>query len=254
MSHESLAKARPRAGGAFYDEPGVFHRYTTHRGTPTNPNDLVEEPALLDLLGSVMDKRVLDLGCGAGTFGQSLLQAGCHSYVGIDASLNMVTTAQQVLDGTAGQVHHQSIEQFSAESATYDLVVSRLAFHYVDQLAPVFQQVRKALTSGGRFVFSVEHPVITSCARGWDSRQPRSDWLVDDYFVTGRRESDWLGARVVKYHRTVEDYLSLVQEAGLCFTRLSEARPRPERFHSEADFHRRSRIPLFLIVAATVPQ
>src|SRR5438105_9466204 len=104
MSHESLAKARPRAGGAFYDEPGVFHRYTTHRGTPTNPNDLVEEPALLNLLGSVMDKRVLDLGCGAGTFGQSLLQAGCHSYVGIDASLNDVRWSLCFLRGAPG--HH----------------------------------------------------------------------------------------------------------------------------------------------------
>jgi hypothetical protein len=102
-------------------------------------------------------------------------------------------------------------------------------------------------------VFSVEHPVITSCARGWDSRRPRSDWLVDDYFVTGRRESDWLGARVVKYHRTVEDYVRLVQEAGFCLDRLSEARPRPERFHSEAEFRRRSRIALFLIVAASIP-
>jgi hypothetical protein len=77
----------------------------------------------------------------------------------------------------------------------------------------VFQQVRRALASGDRFVFSVKHPVITSSLRGWDSRQPQSDWLVDDYFVTGRRESDWPGARVVKYHRTIEDYVRLVQEA-----------------------------------------
>jgi trans-aconitate methyltransferase len=91
---------RPLAGGAFYDEPTVFHQYSSHRASPTNPNDLVEEPALLDLLGSVRDKRVLDLGCGTGTFGRSLLQAGCHSYVGIDASLNMVTAAQQILQGT----------------------------------------------------------------------------------------------------------------------------------------------------------
>ena len=253
MCHDSPAETPALGGGAFYDEPSVFDRYSTHRASPTNPNDLVEEPALLDLLGSVQDKRVLDLGCGAGTFGRSLLQAGCRSYVGIDASLNMVAAAQQTLEGTVGRVRHETIEHFSAESATFDLVISRLAFHYVEHLAPVFQQVRRVLVAGGRFVFSVEHPVITSCARGWDSRQPRSDWLVDDYFVTGRRESDWLGARVVKYHRTVEDYVRLVQEAGFCVNYLSEARPRPEHFHSEAEFRRRSRIPLFLIVAASIP-
>ena len=72
MSQDRPAEARPLGGGAFYDKAGVFRRYSTHRASPTNPNDLIQEPDLLDLLGSIQDRRVLDLGCGAGTFGRSL--------------------------------------------------------------------------------------------------------------------------------------------------------------------------------------
>jgi SAM-dependent methyltransferase len=248
-SHHSRSGERPLEGGPFYDHPGVFERYQAHR-SPTNPNDLIEEPTLLDLIGSVRGLRVLDLGCGAASFGRTLLDLGCRSYFGIDASLNMVAAARQTLQATPGLVHQETIEQFVAEPASVDLVTSRLALHYVEHLAPVFRQVRQALAPGGRFIFSVEHPVITSCARGWDSRQPRSDWLVDDYFITGRRETDWLGERVVKYHRTIEDYVRLVQESAFRLDRLSEARPRLDKFVSEVEFRRRARIPMFLILAA----
>jgi hypothetical protein len=56
----------------------------------------------------------------------------------------------------------------------------------------------------------------------------------------------------LKYHRTVEDYVSLVQQAGFRLDALREARPRAELFASRAEWYRRSRIPLFLLLAATV--
>jgi SAM-dependent methyltransferase len=248
---QEQTREQPLEGGAFYDDPAVFATYRAHRDRATNPNDLIEEPAFLDFLGDVQGQRVLDLGCGAAAFGRRLMRAGCRSYLGIDASANMVAAATATLSGTSGQVRMEAMEEFSPERHSVDLVVSRLALHYVQDLAPVFARVRQALVPGGRLVFSVEHPVITSCARGWDSHHPRGDWLVDDYFVAGRRETTWLGARVVKYHRTIEDYIRLVQDVGLRLERLSEARPRAEQFASEAEFQRRSRIPLFLLLAAT---
>jgi len=240
-------------GGDFYDEPHVFAVYHAHRTSGTSPNELIEGPAVLELLGPVHGRRILELGCGDGQFGRFLLQAGCAAYTGIDASARMVALAQQALDGTAGAVQRTRIEQFAAPPASVDLVVSRLALHYVDDLRPVFERARQALRPGGRLVFSVEHPVITSCDRGWDQRGPRADWLVDDYFVSGRRETAWLGGRVVKFHRTVEQYVRLVQDAGFTLERLCEPGPERARFASEAEFRRRQRIPLFLLLAAGLP-
>jgi len=240
-------------GGAFYDQEAVFQIYRNHRLSPTNPNDLLEEPTLLELIGAVHDLRILDLGCGDAALGRRLLDRGCQSYTGVDASHNMVRAAWRSLQGTRGVALHGNIEAFVAEPGSLDLVLSRLALHYVEDLAGVLRRVLPSLCEGGRLVFSVEHPVITSCDRGWDQSGPRGSWLVDDYFHAGRRETSWLGSRVVKYHRTVEDYLGLLQQSGFRLDALREARPRADLFASPEEFRRRSRIPLFLILAASVP-
>ncbi len=75
-------------------------------------------------------------------------------------------------------------------------------------------------------------------------------WIVDDYFMTGKRDMLWLGQHVVKYHRTVEDYFALLQCEYFTVTHLRESRPMPHLFSDEALFRRRSRTPLFLFFAA----
>jgi SAM-dependent methyltransferase len=240
-------------GPAFYDDPDVFNIYSAHRARPDNPNDTLEKPALLELLGSVAGLRLLDLGCGDAALGREALERGAAAYLGVEGSLNMLRLAEQTLAGTLGRVVHADLETWTAPAAAFDLVVSRLALHYLPSLAAAFQVAQAALVPGGRFVFSVEHPVLTSTDRGWRGEGPRQDWLVDDYFVTGRREAAWLGAQVVKYHHTIEDYCLGLQQAGFVWDGLREARPDPARFTDLANYQRRLRIPLFLLLAAHKP-
>ena len=99
-------------------------------------------------------------------------------------------------------------------------------------------------------MLSVEHPNITSCDRAWRGEGLRQDWIVDDYFDTGRRTTKWLGSEVVKFHRTTEDWFRGLQEAGFAVQALREARPERLNFDDAATWERRKRIPLFLILAA----
>jgi len=98
-------------------------------------------------------------------------------------------------------------------------------------------------------VFSVEHPVITSCDRGWAAGTLRQDWVVDDYFVTGARENAWMGGTVRKYHRTVEDYFRALQHAGFTVEQLRDSRPQRAQFADQQVYERRMRIPLFLFLS-----
>jgi SAM-dependent methyltransferase len=214
----------------------------------SQPERTIEGPAFEHVLGDIRGQRVLDLGCGDGRFGRYLLDAGAVSYVGVDASANMVELANQTLPG---HVRQERIEEFTASPGSLDVIVSRLALHYVSDLGAVLRRVYGALAHAGRLVFSVEHPVITSSDQAWQGRGPRQTWLVDDYFVTGRRETDWMGSRVVKFHRTVEDYVTLLQSTGFRLETLREPGPSPERFESQEEFRRRQRIPLFLLVSGT---
>lgn len=122
--------------GGFYDSDGVFEAYTEAvRPGPSSPNHVMEEPAVLDAVGDVAGLRVLDLGCGDAALGSRLLRAGCRSYLGIDASARMVDAARATLRGGPGEVRRGMIEAFSALPDSYDLVISRMALHYVEDLA-----------------------------------------------------------------------------------------------------------------------
>lgn len=237
-------------GIQFYDDDSVFEAYRRRRERLENANDTLERPVMRELLGDVSGQHVLDLGCGNAMLGQELLAAGAGSYLGIDGSRNMVEQARRVLQGGGGRVEHQALEQWQAVPASATLVCASLVFHYLADLAAVLHQAHRALRPGGRLVFSVEHPVVTSCDNGWEGAGLRQDWVVDDYFNTGERSTHWLGAAVIKYHRTLEDHFLAVRNAGFTLDELRESRPLREHFSTEATFLRRQRIPLFLFLAA----
>jgi SAM-dependent methyltransferase len=248
-SESRLEDAGDRRGGAFYDDSELFERYAEHRGWSLNPNIIMERPALFDELGPVSGLRVLDLGCGDAEIGRELLNEGAARYRGIDGSTRMVQAARRMLKGTAGEAVLCDIEDLAELPESFDLVLSRMALHYVADLGRVLRACRACLAPGGRVVFTVVHPVITSHDARESSAEPRQNWVVDDYFVAGPRELQWLGTITVWHHRTVEDYVTEVRNAGLALINLRECAPRRERFDDDAEFERRRRIPLMLLLA-----
>ena len=68
-------------GARFYDDPQVFETYQRHRQRPENPNDTLEKPIIVELLGNVRGANILDLGCGDAAVGAELLTNGAASYL-----------------------------------------------------------------------------------------------------------------------------------------------------------------------------
>jgi SAM-dependent methyltransferase len=166
----------------------------------------------------------------------------------------MFQAAQASLAGTAGRVARATMEEWAYPAAQFDLVTSRLAVHYVADVTALFARVYQALAPGGHFVFSVEHPVITSCDRARPPDTLRQDWIVDDYFESGPRVTHWMGGQVVKYHRTVEEYFVALRAAGFAVDALRESRPQRAVMPDEATYRRRKRIPLMLFFDARRPE
>jgi SAM-dependent methyltransferase len=236
-------------GGDAYDER-LTARYLAHRHAgPSSPNTVMEKPAVLDQLGDVAGRRVLDLGCGDGSFAPTVLARGAASYVGVDGSPAMVETARATVGGPA-TFELCSIEDFEAPPGSFDLVTSRMALHHVEDLTGVLRAVRRLLTGDGRLIFTVVHPVITS-----HDDQPagrRTTWTVDRYFEPGPRRRTWFGRPVTWYHRTVETHVGALHDAGFSLDVLSECEPRPELLVDDAEeLARRRRVPLMLLLAGS---
>lgn len=246
------------AGAFFYDRTDVFKNYMDRRQQETSANDTLEIPIIKVLLPDLKGKALLDVGCGDGQIAPYLFKLGLKSYTGFDGSQNMVDLAQKHIEseGLNHLNHQMRVEQGFIENwdyptiETFDVVLSRLAFHYIEAVEPVFEKIYQAMPGGGSFVFSVEHPVITSHQVSMKEGANRKDWAVDRYFEPGKRTVSWLGGQVLKYHRTVEHYFQALKSAGFTIEDLRESEPRPELFKNKSLLDKRRRVPLFLFFHA----
>ncbi len=239
-----------RKGYEFFDDEEILETYKSRRQLSTSPNETIEYPIFRELIGGARGLDVLDLGCGEAEFGTMLLKESVRSYVGLEASDKMANSAEERLAGLEARVVRSTIESYDFAPTSYDLVISQLVLHYVEDLLEAFGRVYQTLRPGGRFIFSVEHPVITSSSQSLKISERRTAWLVDNYFKTGERVYPWMGGEVTKYHRTVEDHFSALQEVGFTVERLRESRPLRENSVDAEEYDRRLRIPLFIFFAA----
>ncbi len=167
----------------------------------------------------------------------------------MDGSASMVQAATATLHGTTGRAVQVDMEDFSASPSSFDLIVSRLALHYVEDVAPVLAACHRCLSPGGRLVFTVVHPMLSSYDSG--TQGTRTSWVVDDYFVRGARQREWMGGTATWFHRTIEDYVDALKTAGFALSSLRECEPNEERFAGDVgEYERPRRVPLFLLIAA----
>ncbi|PER47811.1 SAM-dependent methyltransferase [Bacillus thuringiensis] len=234
-----------------YNNTAFFEQYMKRRYRENSPNESIEKPVFFQLIGHVQEKQILDLGCGDAKFGAELLEKGCYSYTGIEGSKLMCEKAKKQLENKNGSVHFLNLKDYTYPSSTFDLVTSRLALHYIEHLDTILQNVFQTLKTNGTFIFSVQHLVITSSFESLQTSGKRTSWLVDDYFKLGKRVEPWIDQEVIKYHRTTEEYFTLLQQAGFTITSLKEATPNPTYFQNEEEYKRRLRIPLFLLFSCT---
>ncbi|MCP8616947.1 class I SAM-dependent methyltransferase [Salirhabdus salicampi] len=199
----------------FYDDKTVFEQYINQRRSVDNLNDVIEKPILVDLIGNVKGKDILDLGCGDGEIGFDFLNHGCLSYTGVDGSKNMIDFANKNFAGVKNAQFEKSLlQEWNFPTRAYDMVVSRMSLHYLSDsdLLNLFNEVYQSLKVGGEFVFSVEHPFATF------------NNYSQDYYEVGEQVCYWLDNEVIKVHRKIEDYFNLLQQAGFKIAGLRENR------------------------------
>ena len=235
-----------------YDDPRFFEKYSQMARSQKGLAGAGEWHELEKLLPDLRGKRVLDLGCGYGWHCTYAAEHGAASVLGTDISQKMLETARERDPGPSIEYRQAAMEDLRFPDGSFDVVLSSLAFHYVEDFGPLVRRISDWLAPCGVFVFSVEHPVFTADGPQDWCYGPDGEILhfpVDDYFVEGPREAIFLGERVVKYHRTLTTYLGTLLENGFRLARVVEPQP-PESMMDLPGMKDELRRPMMLLVSA----
>jgi ubiquinone/menaquinone biosynthesis C-methylase UbiE len=183
------------------------------------------------MLPALQGARVLDLGCGFGAFARWARQMGADSVLGVDLSERMLARARAQTRDPGVTYHLANIENLELPTASFDLVYSSLALHYIADFEAMCVVIRRLLAPGGRLVFSVEHPLYTAPSHpGWRTDKSGAKiWPINDYLLEGRRVTEWITPGVVKYHRTIAGYVNPLLAQGFHLVRLEEWGPDQEQ-------------------------
>lgn len=188
------------------------------------PEGLREADAhLLGREDQLVGRVVLEIGSGAAQCGRWLASRGAR-VVSTDVSAGMLRASLALDDETAARVPvvQADARRLPFADGSFDIVFTAYgAVPFVADAAAIHAEVARVLQPGGRWVFSVSHPVRWAFP---DDPTERGLTATRSYF--DRRpyaERDEHGAvTYVEYHRTIGDHVRDVVGAGLVIEDLVE--------------------------------
>lgn len=189
------------------NESGLFNAY-------------YDRPEMLRLAGDVSGRRILDAGCGSGPLSAALRDKGAV-VTGLDRSAAMVDLARRRL-GEDADLHVADLsEPLQFADAAFDVVVSSLVLHYLEDWSGPLAELRRVLKPGGRLILSTMHPA------GYAITYPEADYFAvtkytEDYVLDG--QTVWL----TMWHRPLHAMSDAFAAAGFRIVTISEPPPSPD--------------------------
>jgi ubiquinone biosynthesis O-methyltransferase len=176
--------------------PGDYARWrASELGSATERR---ERALILELVGDVRGRRILDVGCGDGEFALELTRRGAN-VTGIDASPAMIGAARALAarTKTSTSFHVGLAERLPFEAERFDIVTAIAILCFVEEPAPVLREIARVLRPSGRLV-------IGELGK-WSS------------WAAARRIRAMLGSQLWRQSRfrTAGELRSLAEQAGL---------------------------------------
>lgn len=179
------------------------------------PEGLTEDDAqLLGPTTALAGRRVLEIGCGAAQCSRWLAARGVHA-VGVDLSARMLNQLPPDDGARRPCLVQADARRLPFADASFDHAFSAYgAVPFVADPEQIMAEAARVLRPGGRWVFSVTHPIRWAFP---DDPGPRGLTAVRSYFdTTPYAERDAQGRLVyAEHHRTLGQRVRDVVAAGL---------------------------------------
>lgn len=223
VSESETLRANRRDWDAYADE------YQATHGTFLGDVRFIWSPEGVDeadagVLGDVAGRDVLEIGCGAAQCARWLVSRGARA-VGLDVSHRQLQHSRRIDadSGIAVPTVCASATSLPFADGSFDVAFSAFgALQFVSDAGLAVAEAARVLRPGGRFAFSVTHPVRWSMPD--DPGEPglvvtNSYWDRTPYV---EQDPDTGEATYAEHHRTVGDWVRLLASSGFRLVDLVE--------------------------------
>jgi SAM-dependent methyltransferase len=188
-------------------------------------------------------RRTLDVGCGEGRLTRHLASLG-HRVAGVDVSPTLIAAARELAPEM--ELHLASANALPFDDDAFDLAVSFMCLHDVDDLGGAIRETSRVLAPGGTLCLAVVHPLNSAGKFESHGRFVIRGSYLDSFRYADKVERDGLRMTFESAHRPIATYFDALASNGFVVDALREpATPGHDSW---------SRVPLFLHLRARKPR
>lgn len=215
-------------------------------------NEFLEMPAVIEMLGNVKGKKILDMGCGTGIYAKILRDKGAK-VKGFDISEGMIEIAKKEnpnIDLRVGNVEKIPFNE------KFDIILASLVVHYLPDWDKMLRQVKSHLNKGGYFIFSTGNPVSEKAEK--KRINGKKFRVFGNYFDEGKITGIWHNVsgpdgkkrdiEMFSYHITYETLIKRILNNGFEIVGYKDSFPSikaKKLFPNDYDFC--SKVPYFTV-------
>ncbi|MBB1158582.1 MULTISPECIES: class I SAM-dependent methyltransferase [Amycolatopsis] len=218
----------------------------------------LEWPSFKDLLGDLRGLRVLDVGCGEGSFTRRIKQLGAAQVVGTDLSPGMIALAQQAEARNPQGITYE-VQDLAAmpPQGEFDVVTAIHVLHYADTrktMQTMANTMHANLKPGGKLAIlsaNANSSEESETAAGFRTYRPANPKEGDKFKVAVLTTPP---TEIEVHHWPTETIVEVLETAG--FTNVSWDLVKPSETVAPADQDRAARCaknPTSLTITATKP-
>ena len=209
---------------------------------------------MLEAVGDVEGRDVIDLGCGEGRFCRMLAVRGAR-VTGIDLCEPMVAAAQASRSSPRENYAVGDMENLRGIAAgAFDLAVSYITLVDVHDMTAALREAFRVLRPNGRFIACNLAPMVTA-GNTWvrDVDGNKLHFRLDDYFDESARPMRMCNADFHNLHRTLSTCINGFLGAGFVLEGIREPYPSAEQLERDPSNADILRVPLFIIYLLRKP-
>jgi ubiquinone/menaquinone biosynthesis C-methylase UbiE len=169
-------------------------------------------------------QAALDVGCGEGRFCRMLQAKGVRA-VGVDPTVQFIEHARKL--DPDGDYRVGSADALDFADGSFDLAVSYMVLIDIADIETAVAEMVRVLRPGGSLLIANLSSLLTaSFGPEWTEHgAPGVDYPIRKYFEERGEWHEFIGARILNWHRPLSRYMSVLLEKGLILRWFSEPTP-----------------------------